>query len=91
MSQEINEKLGKYMEEIDSITNKAVALGFDTLIVFRHPTDRSMFTSEHRVSDESPPVCHRFNEIASCRTKIIDIALLLRDCFTEVVTKNKGY
>lgn len=81
--------ISECMEKFDGFSHEAIDLGFDILIAVRHPTKRTLFTLEHRVSNDSPPVCHRFNEVASCRSTLVDIALLLRDCFTEVVNANK--
>ncbi len=76
----------EFFKQIRPDVDALVADGCDVLIAVRHP-DGNVSSSEF-IKEISGPICYRFSELINCRTKLIDVALLLRDCFSEVVEIN---
>ncbi len=70
---------------VDKLVEDAKRLGFSCLISYKDKNGQ-VFSSDYISEKGQGPVCHRFNEIARCRTTVIDIALLMRDAFTEAAT-----
>lgn len=77
-----------FQDKVLKLTAAGAAIGLDVMVVTRNQWGRT-FTTEHHARLGAAPICYRFNEVSTCRTKIIDAALLLRDCFIEAATSHR--
>ncbi len=64
-----HEMAGEFLEKIDY--KELVEKGFSVLVAVRTPIG-NLLSKEHR---GITAVCHRFNEVASCRTKLVEMPL----------------
>ncbi len=77
-----------FFTDVQEAAKNNLPANHDFMVVTRDEWG-NLLTYEHYAQKGSPEICHRFNEVAGCRTKLIDAALLLRDCFLEVVCSHK--
>ena len=84
----LNQK--EFQKQAEEFVALGAKNGFDVLAAFRDSSGSISAVEDYGNGLKDPtPVCYRFVEVAMCRTKLIDIALLLKDCFTEVVAINQ--
>lgn len=72
----------EFFERAKTLAAFGLEHGIDVMIVARDEWG-NISAQEHYRSPDSTPICYRFFEVASCRTKLVDAMLLLRDCFCE--------